>query len=248
MTTLFKLVADITCNGKYPFIILADFNAKPSEVGSLHWLSQLKASVLTTGEPTCFHGDSESTIDCCVISDTLLPCIKSLEIIQEVPWGPHALLKLTITKGLEEASIDKQVLARNLNNIPELIQGLSEEDIMYEWGEAEIEAQGDIEKQELQIEELLDPEEHSKDSSLALFRWCRTMEYWYIRLWNKKFPDEFIFDKSPYLGRGMTPTFQKIPLKKEGNKDVFGNIDFGSHETVACRSILLIQRILRNYM
>ena len=46
----------------------------------------------------------------------------------------------------------------------------------------------------------------------------------------------------------MTPTFQKIPLKKEGNKDVFGNIDFGSHETVACRSVLLIQRILRNVL
>ena len=203
---------------------MADFNAKPSEVGSLHWLSKLKASVVTTGEPTCFHGDSESTIDFCVISDTLLPCIKALEVIPEVPWGPHALLKLTITKGLEEASIDKQVLARSLNNIPELIQGLSEEEIMYEWGEAEIEAQSDIEKQELQIEELLDHNDHNKESSLALFRWCRTMEYWYIRLWNKKFPEDPIVEKAPYLGRGMPPSFQQIPLKKEGNKDVLGTL------------------------
>ena len=144
--SLFQRVADITKNGKYPFIILADFNAKPEEVGSLHWMHSLSSTVLTTGEPTCFSGEGESTLDFVVCSDVLLPTVKGLKVISEVPWGPHALLELTIDKGFESASVDKQELLTSLSKIPELTQGLSEHELMYEWGEAEIEAQPDVEQ------------------------------------------------------------------------------------------------------
>ena len=55
-------------------------------------------------------------------------------------------------------------------------------------------------------------------------------------------------DKSKFLGRGLPPKFKQVPLKKEGNKDVFGNIDFGSHENVSCRNVLLLQRIVQRVL
>ena len=207
-------------------------------------METLNSTVLTTGEPTCFSGEGESTIDFVVCSDVLLPAIKSLnKVISEVPWGPHALLELTVSKGFECASIDKQELLCSLSKIPEITQGLDEHELMYEWGEAEIEAQPDVEQHEGFTYDHLD---HNVESSLALFRWCRTLEYWYIRLWNRKFPNEPILDKSKFLGRGLPPRFKKLPLKKEGNKDIFGSIDFGSHETVSCRSLLLLQRVVKH--
>ena len=243
--SLFKQVADITQNGKYPFIILADFNATPQEVGSLHYLHTLQASVVTTGEPTCFQGEEASTIDFCVMSDKLLPCIQSLRVIPEVPWSPHALLELTLNKSFEVACVDKQEVVCDLVKVPELIEGLDEDELMYEWGEAEVEAQSDVESHEAYFEAHL---EDNQETALALFRWCRTLEYWYIRLWNKKFPEEPILDCSKFLGRGLPPSFKQVPLKKEGNKDVFGKIDFGSHETVSCRHLLLLQRIVQNVL
>ena len=77
-----------------------------------------------------------------------------------------------------------------------------------------------------------------------MLRWCRTLEYWYIELWNRKFPFSPIKDPTPYLGRGTPPNFRRVPLKKEGNKNAFGKIDFGSSETMACRAALLAQRIV----
>ncbi len=240
--SLFKLVAEVTKNGKFPFIILADFNAKPEEVGQLHWMETLKSTVITTGQPTCFGGEGESVIDFVVCSDVLLSAIHSLKVISEVPWGPHALLELTVDKAFEKSSLDKQVLVGSLSQLPELLQGMNDEQIMFEWGEAEIEAQPDIENHRDFTDAHLD---HHIESSLALFRWCRTLEYWYIRLWNKKFPETPIVDKGKFLGRGLPPSFKNIPLKREGNKDIFGNIDFGSHETVCCRSLLLLERIVK---
>ena len=84
---------------------------------------------------------------------------------------------------------------------------------MYGWGEAEIEAQPDVEHHEDFTDAHLD---HHVESSLALFRWCRTLEYWYVRLWNKRHLDEPILDKSSFLGRGLPPAFKSFPLKKQG--------------------------------
>ena len=111
---------------------------------------------------------------------------------------------------------------------------------MHAWGEAECSAQTDVENQT----NFQDYYEHNAEASLALFRWCRTLEYWYLHLWNLKYPGSKVTDPTPYLGRGMPPTFQTVPIKAEGNKDVLGRIDFGSSETVACRSLLLARRIV----
>ena len=62
----------------------------------------------------------------------------------------------------------------------------------------------------------------------------------------QKVPHEPIVDKSKFLGRGLPPKFKKLPIKKEGNKDIVGAGDFGSHESVSCRSLLLLQRIVKN--
>ena len=106
---LMQDVCFLTRDGRFPFVLGADFNFPPSlwQYLSLHgggiWTKQLGASVVITGR-----GQKPDIIDYFMVSACIRPLIQRCEVIKSVPWGPHYGVKLVLNIDFES------VLSRQL--------------------------------------------------------------------------------------------------------------------------------------
>ena len=115
---LMQDVCFLTRDGRFPFILGADFNFPPSlwQDLSLHgggiWTKQLGASVVIPegSSHTCRtgRGQKPDIIDYFMVSACIRPLIQKCEVIKSVPWGPHYGVKLVLNIDFES------VLSRQL--------------------------------------------------------------------------------------------------------------------------------------
>ena len=115
---LMQDVCFLTRDGRFPFILGADFNFPPSlwQDLSLHgggiWTKQLGASVVIPegSSHTCRtgRGQKPDIIDYFTVSARIRPLIQKCEVIKSVPWGPHWGVKLVLNIDFES------VLSRQL--------------------------------------------------------------------------------------------------------------------------------------
>ena len=111
-------VCFLTRDGRFPFILGADFNFPPSlwQDLSLHGggilTKQVGASVVIPegSSHTCRtgRGQKPGIIDCFILSACIRPLIQKCEVIKSVPWGPHYGVKLVLNIDFES------VLSRQL--------------------------------------------------------------------------------------------------------------------------------------
>ena len=115
---LMQDVCFLTRDGRFPFILGADFNFPPSQWQdlTLHggdmWIKQLGASVVIPegSSHTCRTGGGQKPdiIDYFMVSACIRPLIQRCEVIKSVPWGPHYGVKLVLNIDFES------VLSRQL--------------------------------------------------------------------------------------------------------------------------------------
>lgn len=77
-----------------PWIVLGDFQVPPAQWEGHNLLNVLKAEVICSGQSTMING---AEIDYLLASRTVTPFI-SLQVDWNVPWMPHAALKVTVDK------------------------------------------------------------------------------------------------------------------------------------------------------
>ena len=99
MDDLMEAIAAITLNGSRDFVFLADWNETEDTVRKSPWLGLLKARVLAPADarPTCWAAEAGSAIDFAIVS-ARVEHLARLETVQEVPWSPHAALRLSIQR------------------------------------------------------------------------------------------------------------------------------------------------------
>ncbi len=238
--SLLQLVASITKNGHYPFVILADFNCPPDALASTQWPDALDSEVLATGNSTCVQGESFSEIDYCLISRVLLPVVHSLEVSFVAPWGPHGFLKLTFNKSLERASRYMPYLVKKFKHVPKLVKNTSLQFQSETWDAVAPEA-------ELQSQTFVSQHAHLPhhylDSSSRLFKFTRHLELWCLSLESKVTK----LDKDKYLGRALPLEYGWVPLVNSNNKSYQGlsnNKELGQHEPPAHRLLLFLQKVI----
>ena len=115
---LMQDVCFLTRDGRFPFILGADFNFPPGlwQDLSLHgdgiWTKQLGASVVIPegSSHTCRTGGGQKPdiIDYFMVSARIRPLIEKCEVLKSVPWGPHYCVKLDLNIDFES------VLSRQL--------------------------------------------------------------------------------------------------------------------------------------
>ncbi len=79
--------------GRDPFLLAADFNATPEELGAAagDWLTRNKATIVRAHNLsiTCRAGAEGSLIDYFIVSERLVGAIKSVWVDVSTPWWPH---------------------------------------------------------------------------------------------------------------------------------------------------------------
>ena len=96
----FEAVARWTSVGRFPFVLLGDFNDSPEQLAELPWLSILNCQLLlpSNSSVTCrAREDSESLIDFGLVSTSASQLV-TLETVDAVPWPTHCGLRLTVQK------------------------------------------------------------------------------------------------------------------------------------------------------
>ena len=97
--SMFRRLAEITNNGKCPFMMVGDQNKPPSQLCTHPLLKNLKPTVIynDNAESTCHQGVG-SLIDYMIVSNCVAPYINYQRVDKQVPWGPHYGLIINITK------------------------------------------------------------------------------------------------------------------------------------------------------
>ena len=111
VSTLMSRVAELTNNGRLPFILLGDFNRDFEELREAPWWAMLGAKLVrpSGGSVSCHQGQG-SLIDLCVHSVELTGYIESLQYLTTVPWGPHDSIELVLRTHPKAATV--RVLAK----------------------------------------------------------------------------------------------------------------------------------------
>ena len=76
-----------------PWIVVGDWNAEPSALGESGFVKAVSGSILDSGEAT--FATSASNLDYAVVHSSLAGLV-SLQVDWEVPWRPHAALRLRL--------------------------------------------------------------------------------------------------------------------------------------------------------
>ena len=119
---LMQDVCFLTRDGRFPFILGADFNFPPSlwQDLTLHgggiWIKQLGASVVIPqgSSHTCRtgRGQKPDIIDYFMVSACIRPLIQRCEVIKSVPWGPHYGVKLVLNIDFESV-LSRQLVGKS---------------------------------------------------------------------------------------------------------------------------------------
>ena len=141
---LMQNVCFFTRDGRFPFILGADFNFPPSlwQDLTLHgggiWTKQLGASlVIPEGSShTCRtgRGQKPDIIDYFMVSACIRPLIQKCEVIKSVPWGPHYGVQLVLNIDFESVLSRQHVgkiRRRNHHKVGATLEG-SDADLLYE--------------------------------------------------------------------------------------------------------------------
>ncbi|CAK0909165.1 unnamed protein product, partial [Prorocentrum cordatum] len=79
-----------------PWIIVGDFNCTPDEMAPSRWPQALKCKILAPdADLTCASGKGRIP-DYLLYSDSARPYIKSVDVVRQVPWGPHLGLRIQL--------------------------------------------------------------------------------------------------------------------------------------------------------
>ena len=92
---MFAEIARVTRNGLIPFVAMGDYNEDYKELAANPWLAALGATIVLPppGSVTCHQSDEGSPLDFGIASIGVAPLLH-LEVIDEVPFGPHSAVKL----------------------------------------------------------------------------------------------------------------------------------------------------------
>ena len=82
-----------------PWVALADWNCTPDELAAANWDFHLDADILRphTCDSTCVSGQGR-LLDYALVSKSARGLVDSLQVVNEVPWSPHAGLRLRLCK------------------------------------------------------------------------------------------------------------------------------------------------------
>ena len=102
---------------KVPWAILGDWNASPDELVSSGWTELVRGQpVVPLGlTVTCTSGRG-ALLDYAVVSNSMLPLIKSCEGRMDTPWSPHVGIQLRLHANPRTVSVRKLLLPKTLEH------------------------------------------------------------------------------------------------------------------------------------
>ena len=89
-----------------------------------------RAHIVTAGDAVTCKCEEGSIIDYFMISNSLRSCVTSCEVDQDVPWGPHYAVKLTIRAQIESVTarqIFKPALTTSSKTVTDDIEETAED-------------------------------------------------------------------------------------------------------------------------
>ncbi|MCP3971765.1 MAG: hypothetical protein GY717_15875 [Rhodobacteraceae bacterium] len=179
-------VSSLTKNGALPFILVADFNAPPSELSATAWPDAVGASVVVPdAEATCLAAARGSMLDYVVVSDTVRPYLTWARADWAVPWAPHSAVRLRLRRQAKSVKVWRPVrpcrLPRPLDDIDASTGGL-EELSRRAWNgsmdtpfEAEL-SRGSIARSARGVAAQLGTMQAAQENGVHLLRWARAAE------------------------------------------------------------------------